>query len=170
MTPGAGEYRYPPRALRGDYLRAVIGLTVFAGPALFVPLSSVMVWLLGALGLLFAGFAVRTVARQFSVTIVDAEAVRQRGPLARSVRWDELDEVTLRFYSTWRDRTSGWMQLNIKGGGSAIRVDSALQDFDQLAEAAFSAAAGRGIGFDAMTRQNAGAMGLDLPEPAGGPF
>lgn len=167
MNGAVVRYRYPARALRADYLRAVTGLTVFAGPALFVPLSSVMVALLGGLGLLFAGFLARTASRQISVLIADGDGLRQSGPLSRSVHWHELDEVTLRFYSTWRDRTSGWMQLNIKGGGTAIRVDSALRDFENLAETVFAAATRRELGFDAMTRQNAGALGVDLPDQAG---
>lgn len=108
--------------------------------------------------------------RQFSVLVLDDDALRLGGPGPKSVRWDELDEVKLRFYSTWRDRTSGWMQLIVRGGGSAIRVDSALRGFEDLSEAVFAEAAKRDLRFDSMTRQNAGALGLRLPEEVGRPY
>ena len=73
------EYRYPTSALMRDYLRAVTGLTVFGGPALFVPLSSVMFALLGGLGLLFAAFALRTFLRQQSRLLADDRGLRFAG-------------------------------------------------------------------------------------------
>jgi hypothetical protein len=167
MSAETREYRYPPAALRGDYLRAVTGLTVFGAPALFVPLSSVMVALLGGLGLLFGLFGARTLVRQLSTVAVDADGIRMTGPRRRGVRWREIKRVRLRYYSTWRDRTSGWMQLDLEGGGSAIRVDQALDGFDEVAKTVLSMAVARGVGMDAATRQNAGALGLDLPDGQG---
>ncbi|WP_417517182.1 hypothetical protein [Minwuia sp.] len=165
----AHDYRYPAGAIFKDFAGAVIGLTVFGAPALFVPLSSVMVALLGGLGLLFAVFALRTLIRQQSRLLIDEHGVRMTGPVSRAIAWDDLSEVRLRFYSTWRDRKSGWMQLGLKGNGSAIRVDQALNGFSEVAETVFSMAEARGVTFDATTRQNAGALGLDLHVESGRP-
>ncbi len=155
------EYRYATGALLKDYAGAVIGLTVFGGPALFVPLSSVMVMLLGGLGLLFAFFAVRTVIRQFSTLVVDNQGIRVIGPRPQAVEWQELSVVRLKFFSTWRDRKSGWMQLSVKGKGGVILVDQALGDFQQLADIVFMVARNHGLSFDRNTRQNAESLGLD---------
>lgn len=161
------EYRYPANALMKDYFGAVIGLTVFGVPALFVPLSSGMVLLLGGLGLLFAAFALRTAARQASRLLIDADAIRIAGPIGRQIAWNDLRGVRLRFFSTWRDRTSGWMQLGVKGKGTTISIDQSIDDFSEIAEIALSMAVRTGATFDATTLQNARSLGIDLPPEMG---
>lgn len=161
------EYRYPLRALLRDYLGAVIGLTVFGAPALFVKLSSVMVAITGGLGLLFAVFALRTFIRQRSRILVDERGIRVVGPASQQVAWKDVESVRLRFYSTWRDRTSGWMQLAVKGKGTAIRVDQAIDGFQQLARTTFAMTMREGITPDAATIQNAEALKLDLTPKLG---
>ena len=156
------EYRYPRRALLRDYLGAVIGLTVFGAPALFVKLSSVMFAITGGLGLLFAVFALRTFIRQRSRILVDERGIRVVGPAPQQLAWKDVESVRLRFYSTWRDRTSGWMQLAVKGKGTAIRVDQAIDGFQQLARTTFAMTMREGITPDAATIQNAEALKLDL--------
>lgn len=167
MTRELQEYRYPRRALLKDYFGAVIGLTVFGAPALFVKLSSVMVALLGGLGLLFAVFALRTFIRQTSRIVVDDTGIRVAGPVPQRLAWKDVTEVRLRFYSTWRDRTSGWMQLGVKGKGKAIRIDQAIDGFQQLAGSTFALAMREGITPDAATIQNAEALKLDLTPKVG---
>lgn len=167
MAPELQEYRYPTRALLRDYLGAVIGLTVFGAPALFVKLSSVMFVLLGGLGLLFAVFALRTFLRQTSRVQVDEAGIRVTGPVSQQLAWKDVEDVRLRFYSTWRDRKSGWMQLGVKGKGTAIRIDQAIDGFQQLAGTSFAMAMREGITPDAATIQNAEALGLDLTQNVG---
>lgn len=161
------DFYYPPKALIADYVRAVIGLTVFGVPALFLSLSSAMFSLLGGLGLLFAAFGLRTAARQITRYRVDDEGIRSFGPFGRTIGWERLERVRLRFFSTWRDRTSGWMQLIVKGGGTAIRIDSTLEGFDRLIEIVFREALARGVVLDDATRQNGRAMGLSFPPQQG---
>lgn len=161
------EYRYPPNALVKDYFGAVIGLTVFGVPALFVPLSSVMVLLLGGLGLLFAAFAIRTMARQSSRLLIDQNDIRITGPVGRRIAWDDLRGVRLRFYSTWRDRTSGWMQLGVKGKGTTISIDQSIEGFSEVAEIVFGMGVRGGASIDATTLQNARSLGINLPPEMG---
>ena len=165
MTPLS--CRYPLRVIWRDYLRAVIGLTTFGAPALFVAVSSVMFWLLGGLALLFAAFGIRTAIRHTSRVVVDGVGIRFTGLLHRSVTWNGLGEVRIRYYSTWRDRSAGWMQLVIKGGGTTIRVDQTLDGFKALADTVCRGALANGARLDGVTRHNAGAIGLDLPTESG---
>lgn len=158
------EYRYRTAASMKDYFGAVIGLTVFGAPALFVQLSSVMFLLLGGLGLLFAVFALRTLIRQRSRFLIDETGIRVTGPIRKQVAWKDVEEVRLRFYSTWRDRKSGWMQLGVKGKGAAIRIDQAIDGFGQIARITFAMAAKEGVTLDAATMQNAEALKLE-PTP-----
>lgn len=157
------SFHYPKKAVLADWLRAVTGLTVFGAPLLFVSSSSVMVWPLGGLALLFAAFAIRTGIRQQTRYVVDDTGIHTTGPLGRSIGWDAVESVRLRFYSTWRDRSSGWMQLAITGGSAATRVDSTLDGFGELARIVLGEARARGLAIDDMTRHNCRALGLTLP-------
>ncbi len=99
--------------------------------------------------------------RQFSTLVVDNQGIRVIGPRPQAVEWQELSVVRLKFFSTWRDRKSGWMQLSVKGKGGVILVDQALGDFQQLADIVFMVARNQGLSFDRNTRQNAESLGLD---------
>ena len=45
--------------------------------------------------------------------------VHTHGPFSAALRWAELSGVTLRYFSTRKDREKGWMQLILKGSGRA---------------------------------------------------
>src|SRR3546814_2315017 len=57
------RHRYPAGSLKGDYLRAGIGLLVTAGP-LSAGLGLIAGAIFGGLAALFLGFGLRTLARQ----------------------------------------------------------------------------------------------------------
>lgn len=160
-------FRYPKKAILLDGLRAVTGLTVFGGALLFVSLSSVMVWPLGGLVLLFGAFAVRTCFRHQTRYVIDDTGIHTTGPIRRSIRWDAVQGVRLRFFSTWRDRSSGWMQLAITGGGAATKVDSTLDGFGDLVRIVLGEVRSRGLAIDDTTRHNCRALGLTLPPEVG---
>ncbi|MCG8689900.1 MAG: hypothetical protein MI806_01705 [Minwuiales bacterium] len=155
---------YDPKALTGDYVRAGIGFALTAGPLLFVDLNSIMVYLLGGLALLFAVFGVRTAQRQVTKLELADEGVRSVGPAGTAIRWDELERVELRFFSTQRARREGWMQLKLKGGGRVIRVDSTISDFTNIARVAAMKAIAAGIPLDRYSVSNFQALNVDLPE------
>lgn len=153
-------YRYSAQALLGDYARAGFGLAITLAPLLFMDVASVMVWILGGLSLLFLTFAGRTALRHSTTIELDAEGVTARGPLGSSLRWDQVDRVKLRYFSTRKDREKGWMQLVIGGGGRRIRIDSTLDGFRDLVERAALSTRKRGIAFDPPTLANLKALGV----------
>src|SRR3546814_5617850 len=64
----------------------------------------------GGLAALFLGFGLRTLARQRTVVFVAPEGIATElllfpAPLRRSLRWGEIEDVNLRFFSTERSRS-----------------------------------------------------------------
>lgn len=153
-------YRYPGQALLGDYARAAFGLVITLAPLLFMDVASVMVWVLGGLSLLFLTFAGRTALRHSTTIELDAEGVAARGPLGASLRWDEVERVKLRYFSTRKDREKGWMQLAIHGRRRIIRIDSTLDGFREVVEASARSTRERGLAFDPPTLANFKALGV----------
>ena len=85
-TAGGTPLRYPLASLYADYLRAALGLGVTLGPLLLLDVADPVVALLAPLGLLFAWFGLRTVARQLSRVELSGGAIALRPPTPTSRR------------------------------------------------------------------------------------
>jgi hypothetical protein len=159
---------YPLSRLWPDYLRAVLGLTTCLGLVLFTALQSVIFAVLVGLSLLFAWLGAVTAWRQQIEIELDASGVVRRNSwferlgLGRwglgqgvALRWLKVRAVALRYYSTRRDRSEGWLQLTIEAEGGTLRVDSDLVGFPSLVELAFAAAEKNGVVIGEISRVNA---------------
>jgi hypothetical protein len=158
-------YRYPREALVPDYLRSMAGLAVTGLPLPWLADSPVSFTILGGIALAFAGFGVATFARQGTVVMLDGEGLRTAGLNAVDLRWDELDSLELRYFSTRRDKEGGWMQLTLRGGGRRVRLDSHLDGFEDVARRAASAAQRRALELSPTTQANLASLGTP---PGGG--
>ncbi len=159
--------RYRTSTLRADYIRSGVGLASTVAPLVLVDLAAVPFYLLSAGALLFAGFTARTLVRQMSrFTITDSE-LRLEGLRPSTISWSAIQSLELRYFSTRRDRSDGWMQLDIKGNGRVIRIESSLPGFPDLAARAARAAQEKRLQLKAATRANFAALDipLDAPEP-----
>lgn len=162
-------YRYPPRSLTSDYLRAAIGLVLTLLPFLMVPLGSIASWIFGPLALLFIAFGWHTFVRQATRVELTPSGISLSGPKRANLTWDALRSVQLSYYATKSDRAGGWMQLTLKGDspGAKVRVDSSLEGFDAVARQAAAAATANAIDVSEATRANFDAMGIALDHAAG---
>lgn len=170
------EHRYPWPALRGDYIRAAIGAVVAAGGAVLTADNAYVCGAFAACGLLFLLFGARTAWRQYAAYLLDGEGLTRHPPIGApaTVRWDALDKLSMRFYSTKRDRSQGWMQLTLSGGGSRISLDSTIDDFDAIARATARAAMRNRVALRSSTLANLEAIGINTARlgtdpPAGDP-
>ncbi|BBK34728.1 hypothetical protein EDC65_2782 [Stella humosa] len=160
------HHRYPAEALWADYARAGAGLVATAGPLLLVPVADWIAAVLFVLALLFAVFAWRTFERQRTRIAVDEAGIALGEPPRRQIAWDRVTEVRLRYYSTKRDRSGGWMHLRLEAPGGAVRIDSTIEDFGRIAERASAMVRQRALPVDEVTRANFRALGApvdDLP-------
>lgn len=153
--------RYPSGVLIGDYARAAAGLALTVAPLALVNVSPWIGAPLALSALLFAAFAARTAQRQLTRVTMDEEGVRAEGPLGATIRWNELTGLRLRYYTTRRDRTDGWMQASLHGTSGRIRLDSTLDGFDAVIERAALASRRNGLNLSKTTLDNLLALGID---------
>src|SRR5205823_5116471 len=99
-------------------------------------------------------------AVSFTSTLVPCRS----GLWRTTIRWDELDRMRLAYYSTRRDRRSGWMQLDLGAGNARVRLDSRIEGFDQVVRHAAEVAVARGIALNDATVSNLKALGIRLPD------
>ena len=171
MTPASDiadttRHAYPASAMVGDYLRAAAGLVPVGVVFATVPVGAVAAGVLGSFAAIFAAFGLRTALRHgTSVEMTDTE-LRARGLWRTTIEWDELDRVRLAYYSTRRDRRSGWMQLDLGAGAARVRLDSRIAGFDEVVRRAAAVAAVRAIPLSEATAANLDALGIRMPETA----
>ncbi len=157
------HHAYPGSAMLGDYLRAAAGFVPATAVLAISPVGPVGTGLLASFAALFALFGVRTALRHATKIEATQTGVSAAGPLQVTIRWTDLDRVRLAYYSTRRDRRGGWMQLELRGAGRSIVVDSRIEGFNRLAERSALAAAARGIELSAATAANFDALGVRIP-------
>lgn len=156
-------HRYSLRALAGDYLRAATGLAITGGPLFLLDVAGAVAIVLGGLSVLFAIFGARTAWRHGTVLELTPDALVQRGPVRREIRWADMTGCRLDHFALRREEATGWMQLGIEGAGRKIRVESTISDFSLIAAAAASAAATHGMELTDITAGNFHALGHAIP-------
>jgi hypothetical protein len=158
------EHRYSREALTGAYARTAIGVLITCGPLALVPVETVVGVILSALAALFLAYGAHTLLRQYTRIIVDDEVIRSHGPVDRSVPWRDLSNVRLKYYSTRRDGRNGWHELDLRGRGTRIRIESTLNGFGDVLARAVRESERHGIELSYATRSNLKPFGL-LREP-----
>jgi len=163
----ATRFSYPASAMVGDYLRAAAGLAPTVLILSTVSVGPVAGIVLGGFAVIFGAFAIRTGLRHGTSLEVDATELRATGLRPAMIPWDRLDRMKLAYYSTRRDRKSGWMQLELGAGRARLSLDSRLDGFDRLVRYAAIAAAERGLQPSEATAANLQAMGIRIPDQRG---
>ncbi|HYC05896.1 MAG TPA: hypothetical protein VED40_21570 [Azospirillaceae bacterium] len=159
------DLRYPADALRGDHLRALAGLALTAGPFLLTTPHPLLAVPLALAAALFAAYEARTLLRQATTYRLDVEGIAARGPFGKPIKWAELSDVKLDYYSTRKDRKEGWMQLTLTGGGKRLALESSLDGFDRVAALAAEAATENRLRLSERTRDNFVSLGHVVPDP-----
>lgn len=166
------EYRYSSATLKGDLVRAGIGFVLCATPIALVSLEAWMMLLLAVLTGLFALFGARTWLRRRALVAVDDSGVTATGLTSAHIPWSDLHRFKLSYFSTRRDRSNGWMQLNLRGPSGRLAIDSNLEGFEDVCGRAFRAAIDNDVELSSASLRNLAELGLvsdraPAPQPGG---
>lgn len=167
------RFCYPREAILKDYAQAGAGAVIFGGPLIFAWENIYLTIILGGIVIMFLSFGWSTWRRRNSVIVVTDDGIAMEGARTTRISWREVRRVELRYFSTRRQRGrtergeegKGWMQLRLDGEGSTLRIDSALEGFDQLARQVAAATERHGLATTPATKSNFAALGL-APNPA----
>jgi hypothetical protein len=157
-------HTYPASAMIGDYVRAAAGVVPAGAIFATTSVAPVPAVLLGGFAAIFGLFGLRTALRHYSSIELSDIGIRSFGLVERRIAWTELERLKLSYYSTRRDRKSGWMQLELVGGNTKLSLDSRLDGFDEVVRRAASAAYDRQIRVTDSTAANLEALGVRVPE------
>ena len=157
-------HQYRRADLTADLARGGGGLLMTAGPLLVLPTHWAVAAVLGVAAVVFAIFTVRTLQRRMTVIELDDTGILSRGLPRRAIRWTEISDLKLKYYSTRRDRQNGWMQLTIKGPSGGLAMESTLTGFEDVVERAADAARENGVDLSVATTNNLISIGV-LPPP-----
>lgn len=157
-------HRYRRADLTADLARGGGGLLMTAGPLLVLPTHWAVAAILGVAAAVFAVFTLRTLQRRMTIVELDDTGILSRGLPQRAIRWSEISDLKLKYYSTRRDRQNGWMQLSIRGTGSGLVLESTLTGFEDVVERAADAARENGVDLSVATTNNLISLGV-IPPP-----
>ncbi|GLQ05236.1 hypothetical protein [Sneathiella chinensis] len=158
--PEEKVFRYSPQEIRKEYIRMGGGIIATLLPLLLLGPSSVILYLLGSMFCLFVVYGIRTFFRSRARIRITAQAVVWDGVQVRSLNWEALEAVRLRYFSTRKDGEKGWFDLRLSGNGVRLKLESGIEDFDELAVICLRAARQKGLSFDPVTARNAAALGF----------
>lgn len=147
-------YRYPPRVLFLDGLRACGGISITVGPLVFLMVGWPLALALGSVGLIFLWFGLRVLAQCLFSIVSTGDGLSSRGIWPHFLAWEDLSDLKLAYYAPMRRRHAGWYQLTLSGVNGSIRLESTLNGFDELLRLALAAAARADLAFDPSTRDN----------------
>lgn len=155
-------YRYPKSRILADYFLGCGGAVMTGGLLALAPSSLFVLIVFGGLTGVFLLFTIRTALRQRLRIAADAAGIRVSGGSVRSLRWDEVQSVRLRYFSTRRSRKGGWMTLTLRGARQKIVVDSYLDGFEPLVRQAASIVTSRDLPLDPTSASNFAALDVGL--------
>jgi hypothetical protein len=156
-------YRYPANRILADYFLGIGGMAMSGGLLALAASSRFVLILFGGLTGVFLLFTIYTTRRQRLRIAADGDGIQMSGGWVRSLRWDEVETVTLRYFSARRNRKGGgWMTLTLRGRGQKIAFDSHLEGFEALARKAGEVAVQRNLPLDSVTASNFAALDVGL--------
>ena len=156
------RFRYLGSSLVGDYARALVGITVSALPIFIVKLNLIVAGIFSVLVLLFSFFAIRTLQRHATIIETTNVHIAMLAPFERRFVWKDVEIVDLVYFSTWRDRDKGWMQLKVKGNDGVLRIESSINRFDEIAAIVAECATRNGASMNEVTIGNFRALGITV--------
>ena len=154
--------KYSRKSISGDYIRAIIGLVITGGLLLAATKITIFQYIFATGALLFFGFLLRTFLRQFSSFVVTKQDLKRIGLFKRSLSWDQLNNVTLKYFSTRRDRKAGWYQLTLSDGIVKITIDSELMGFDTVMKICADVVIQKRLTVSETTSENFASSGFSL--------
>jgi hypothetical protein len=159
-------YRWPRRALAGDYLRSGIGFGLSFLFFLLIPPRSIAFFAFLILTVIFGLYLAQTALRARMVLTLLPEGLAVTGFFGnRLIRWQALDHFALRYYALRREKGAGWMDLKLGSGGYTVAIDDRLDGFRSILERSWQAARERDIGISSSTYANLTAAGLLAKTP-----
>ena len=128
------DFKYPIGSLRGDYLRAAIGLFVTVGLLVAATKITIFQYLFAAGAIRFLGFFLRTAQRHLTVFRITTGALYAKGPFGKTIQLSAVTDIRLRYFSTMKDRNGkgGWFELTLKSSTNKISIDSTITGFEQI--------------------------------------
>ncbi len=154
------ELRYPLSALFWDYARGVGGTVLFLVTTITNEWHNQLVWLFAGLTVFFAAYTMLTIAKNLTRFRVTEEGIECGAFRRQAIRWADLADLSLRYYTTSRSRKKGWMSLTLKAASAKIQIESTLPGFSEIAARAAHAARENNLLVDRVTADNMTAIGI----------
>ena len=157
----ADEYGYSFSSVRGDFVRAIVGLVLCSLPVLLGLDFILALWLLVPLTAVFITFLVRIIIRYMTTVTVTNEWIRVNSFFDITLYWADVTDFKLSYFTLWRNGEKGWMEMRLRNATNSVKIESSLVGFEAIASRAFAAAEANHISLNSTTTSNLEAFGFN---------
>lgn len=164
-------HAYPMKSIRGDYIRAGIGLALAGAPFALGDVPVALAVVLGLLIGLFALYGFVTYTRHRTRIEQTDDGLVVNAWRRTAIPWNELQEIRLSYFATRRERKTkkvegeGWMELRLKGPQGRVRIESNCEGFEDMLRPAVAVALERKLSLSGATAANLESLGISLEPP-----
>jgi len=163
VSPDRVSYRYPLSRLLADYLRAGLGAIFCLFVLLAADPASLVVWIFGALTIIFLLFGLHTARLHITRIELDDLGISTSEINTRTLSWQQLEQMRLRYFGSKRQRRrgAGSVELTLWGSGRKMKFDGQVEGFRDIVWHALRAARERDLPLDEATVDNLLSLALD---------
>jgi hypothetical protein len=156
------ELKYPLGSLVYDYLRGILGFGIAVLIIETAGTDTPIFWIVVGFAALFLVWLGNTALRHASRIRFDEEGLKSGPWPSKTIFWNGLEDMVLRYYSTRRKNKDGWMTLTLKSGKARIDIESSLPHFAAIVARAAHAAKEAKLPLDRITVENMSAIGVKV--------
>lgn len=155
----ASQHSYPRVTIMLDYARAMAGLMFTWLPLVLVDVATIIFYIFGPMAALFALYLGRTMTRHRYTLILEETGLREKLYGTTEISWSEVTELKIRYFSTRRDQSDGWVQVTVRKPGGKIAFDSDLTGYNDVLAAIWEEIGERDVTMNETTLANLAALG-----------
>ncbi len=157
------EFKYKFQSNLWNIFQTVLWLSILIYVSLIMNITKTILILSILFILLFSIYFAFLIIKSLSkITFTDKEVIRTNLINKNIIKWKDISEVKLHYYSTRRDKEKGWMVLLLFNNKKKIAIHSSIPDFDKILEEIASKTYSYNYLFNYYTEKNFKAMGINL--------
>ncbi len=153
---------YSRASIYRDYAGAIGGLALTIGPLLMIAMPTLPRLLCSVMVVVFAVYLWLTVKRHVVRFHVDEQSIRACAFRPSALSWSDIDDIRLRYFSTRRDGSRGWMTIRLSQGRHRIQIESTLDQFESILDRAARTVKENGLILDPASVQNFASSGYPI--------
>ena len=157
------EFKYKFQSNLWDIAQTILWLSILLYLVFFTDLTKTLLYLAFFFTILLLIYSTYLTLKSLSKITFDEEEIIKSNPVIKTIlKWKDISEIKLNYYSTRRDKEKGWMVLFLLNKQKKIVIHSSISGFDVILKQIGAKTYSNNYLFNYYTENNFKAMGINL--------